>query len=169
MMCIHRAEQTGLISSAQVSVCLTNSLYLFLSAGIPSSPMILPLFLSLLRCPSISHLLWISQQPSLRGPSKKLHIITLRFDTDVLEHLSHLSGCIINIWSRPLSLGVGGAASKTHIRVHNTGCQTSRCICQLYDTLYHSRTHGHVLPMPQIFSSSWVSLPTGLAWLPWAQ
>lgn len=162
MMCIHRAEQTGLISSAQVSVYLTNSLYLFLSAGIPSSPMILPLFLSLLRCPSISHLLWISQQPSLRGPSKKLHIITLRFDTDVLEHLSHLSGCIINIWSRPLSLGVGGAAAHTkRTYVYTTQAAKHPDVSVNFMTL--SITHAHTGMSYRCHKSF---LPHGFLFLP---
>lgn len=162
MMCIHRAEQTGLISSAQVSVCLTNSLYLFLSAGIPSSPMILPLFLSLLRCPSISHLLWISQQPSLRGPSKKLHIITLRFDTDVLEHLSHLSGCIINIWSRPLSLGVGGAAAHPkRTYVYTTQAAKHPDVSVNFMTL--SITHAHTGMSYRCHTSF---LPRGFLFLP---
>lgn len=63
-------------------------------------------------CPSISHLLWISQHVSPRGPSKKLH--TLHFDTNVLEHLSHLSELVINIWAHPLSLGGAGSYRETH-------------------------------------------------------
>lgn len=106
------------LSLAQ-SKCLSvwlNSLCLFISARIPKSLVVFCLFLPLVYCPSISHLLWKSQHPSLRGPSKKLHIITLRFDTDVLEHLSHLSGCVINIWSHPPSLGGLWLIERAHTR-----------------------------------------------------
>lgn len=53
------------------------------------------------------------------APSKKLH--TLCFDTNVLEHLSHLSGSVVNIRSHPSSPGGGGAGCMwVCARVHLT-------------------------------------------------
>lgn len=105
ILCCCESTLAGESSAQCECLSMNNSFHLlFSSSYIPNSPTILSPFIYSKHCPSIFHLLCTSQHLSPRTLSKKLHIITLSFHTDVFEafitpirlHHQHLISSLVS-------------------------------------------------------------------------
>lgn len=151
-----------------VSVALTASLYLFLSACIPSSPMMICLLLSV--HPFLIYYEYHIICPSGALPRNYTPFTLTRTCWSIYHTYQNASSTYDRI--RCL-LGVGAHPECTHtLNTHHT--QTAkhfRYIWCSFLSLTHSPTHRYPCIDHRYYKSSlsWFSLPTSLAWLPWAQ